>query len=851
MSITSYAQNFEDVMLWRALWHVGRGCYVDIGAQDPIIDSVSRAFHEHQWLGLHVEPTPHYADMLRNQRPGDTVIQAAVGNGPAVLRFFEIPNTGISTADASIAAEHRERGFDVHEITVVCITLSAVFEAFAQTEIHWLKIDVEGFEEQVLSSWEASTVRPWIVVIESTLPLTQIETHESWEPILIGYGYSPVYFDGLNRYYISDKHPELKAAFASPPNVFDGFSLNGTASATFHKVIEARYEKKMDQNLAHNEQLQQSLQNDAERLHADLSLLTETHAAQGQALNRKLQVLQDRHEQLQQERVISERALFEQVNQAKREVESLLRTQVQREQALGRRLEVEKQKRDKHEQTQLEKTSLAKQEVESLLRMQAQREREVLAQHFAVLQQAAQEKAELARHHSEQEHALLSQRVDYEKTHNLQLLTQQDEFRHLQVAHSKREQALLDEHRQVQQQQNSLRDALVQREREVLAQLQAAQKQAAQDIAELLHKQSEQEHNLHRQHSEREETLTQQLQALHHTLQSRADQYGLELSNKLDERTRLLEACAALEAQLKAEMQTGKQTNEHLRQLLKEMQHSLEMTHTSLSWRITAPLRKLVSLFILNKNQTLVPISFTEPVKPELHMQVSTKLPPITVNQALLEPLMPTLTKAISPTMPTIASTLGQLLACHDQQFVVCAYQTLLGRAPDSEGLDYYVGRIRTGFSKIQILAQLRLSNESKTYAANLPGLDAAIRQHQQAQYPLIGWVFRRFNGWETNHPVERKLRGIENQLSSLSDESNQRLNKIETAIAGLHNLIVQQAQSIIVELGGAPTNSLDLASAIPVQLKAPSKLKQLSPHARDIYFQLKIAAAIHAGGIA
>ena len=35
----SYAQNYEDVMLWRALKHVKNGFYVDVGANDPLIDS--------------------------------------------------------------------------------------------------------------------------------------------------------------------------------------------------------------------------------------------------------------------------------------------------------------------------------------------------------------------------------------------------------------------------------------------------------------------------------------------------------------------------------------------------------------------------------------------------------------------------------------------------------------------------------------------------------------------------------------------------------------------------------------------------------------------------------------------
>ena len=54
----SYAQNFEDVILNRALHGVTDGCYIDIGANDPEVDSVSLAFYERGWRGLHVEPLP-------------------------------------------------------------------------------------------------------------------------------------------------------------------------------------------------------------------------------------------------------------------------------------------------------------------------------------------------------------------------------------------------------------------------------------------------------------------------------------------------------------------------------------------------------------------------------------------------------------------------------------------------------------------------------------------------------------------------------------------------------------------------------------------------------------------------
>ena len=266
MSFTSYAQNFEDVMLWRALKNVENGFYIDVGAQDPTIDSVSLAFHEKGWRGIHVEPTPYYAELLRQQRPNDIIIQAAIGSEPALAQFFVIPKTGISTADSEIATQHRERGFDVQEVLVNFVTLSSIFSACTEKEIHWLKIDVEGFERQVLSSWETAEKRPWIVVVESTLPLTQIETHETWEPIILAYGYSPVYFDGLNRYYISDDHPELRSAFKSPPNVFDEFSLNGTASAPYHQRIEARYQEILNDTNRRHDQKSAILNEEIKRL---------------------------------------------------------------------------------------------------------------------------------------------------------------------------------------------------------------------------------------------------------------------------------------------------------------------------------------------------------------------------------------------------------------------------------------------------------------------------------------------------------------------------------------------------------------------------------------------------------
>lgn len=240
-TLISYAQNFEDIMLWRALSHVGAGCYVDVGAQSPDVDSVSRLFYEHGWRGVHVEPTPRYAGELRERRPDEIVLQMAVGDGAGILSFFEIEGTGLSTGDAAIAAEHESSGFTVTDMRVPLVTLDTVLEQVGDRPVHWLKIDVEGAEKQVVDGWMSLAVLPWVLVIESTRPLTAEQTHHEWEPAVLAKGYQFVYFDGLNRFYVSDQHPELKVAFAVPPNVFDAFSVS--SSSTLCANVNLAYQK--------------------------------------------------------------------------------------------------------------------------------------------------------------------------------------------------------------------------------------------------------------------------------------------------------------------------------------------------------------------------------------------------------------------------------------------------------------------------------------------------------------------------------------------------------------------------------------------------------------------------------
>ena len=217
---------------------------------------------------------------------------------------------------------------------------------------------------------------------------------------------------------------------------------------------------------------------------------------------------------------------------------------------------------------------------------------------------------------------------------------------------------------------------------------------------------------------------------------------------------------------------------------------------------------------------------------------------PINPQHVSIEPTMSTPAKPAKQPNPPRATTLDELLAHNDMHFVYCAYLTILSRAPDSEGLGYYISRLRKGISKIEIVTQLRLSSEGKTCATKLPGLDIAVQNHKRGQYPLIGWLLRRINGTEGNEPTARKLRGIENQLFLLSDESCRRFSELGTALTSLNNLVAQQTQSIAATQGDKPLTVPEALITNPINASELDSLKQLSPSARAIYIQLKAVTA-------
>ncbi|MBK6868853.1 MAG: FkbM family methyltransferase [Burkholderiales bacterium] len=260
MTFISYAKNFEDVMLWRALKHVGSGFYVDAGAAWSDEHSVTKAFYERDWCGINIEPNPILHVQLEQQRPKGINVCLAVSDHDVTQAMNLMACTGLSTLNDDIAQEDRRRGWSVDPRQLTVTSLDAIWRQHVpdDQDVHFLKIGVEGSEAAALQGLNLHEFRPWIVVVESTLSLSQVEPHAVWEPVLLNAEYLLAYADEFNRYHVAKAHDELLPVFRDPLNVFDGFKLATELSA----------ETRVQQAQAHAQQMEAGARKEIQRAEA-------------------------------------------------------------------------------------------------------------------------------------------------------------------------------------------------------------------------------------------------------------------------------------------------------------------------------------------------------------------------------------------------------------------------------------------------------------------------------------------------------------------------------------------------------------------------------------------------------
>ena len=198
----SFAEYYEDFILYVILLDIKNGFYIDIVAYDPHKVSVTKAFYLRGWNGINIEPLPNQFKLFEKDRPNDINLQMVVGNNEGNVTFY---------TDGQCSTVRKKYAKNNDSINVIMDKMSNVCKKYVPKgkEVDFCKIDVEGNERDVLLGYDFTNYKPKVFCIESTIPKSFIPNHKLWEEILINNGFTFVYSRGVNRYYVNNKYPDI------------------------------------------------------------------------------------------------------------------------------------------------------------------------------------------------------------------------------------------------------------------------------------------------------------------------------------------------------------------------------------------------------------------------------------------------------------------------------------------------------------------------------------------------------------------------------------------------------------------------------------------------------------------
>ena len=207
----SCSQSAEDLLLSSIFSDVSRGFYIDVGANHPTRWSDTKIFYERGWSGINIEPLDMYCKALKQQRPRDVNVCGALGERHGEMILYQ--HDALSTLKKEIADSlESSKNFTFPPKLVAVYTLTEICERYCSenTVINFLKIDVEGFEYEVLKGTDFSRWKPQVIQLEGIEPASKRQTYLDFEPLLFEAGYEFVYEHWLDRWYIHHNYSYLK-----------------------------------------------------------------------------------------------------------------------------------------------------------------------------------------------------------------------------------------------------------------------------------------------------------------------------------------------------------------------------------------------------------------------------------------------------------------------------------------------------------------------------------------------------------------------------------------------------------------------------------------------------------------
>lgn len=171
-----FGQWAEDVLV-RKLFPKNKknGIYLDIGAYHPFTHSNTAHLWMKGWQGFNVDANPNTIRLFEKYRSKDTNVWTAIipkadyDSGIHEVSLMLPSKSDYSSGVAATGTVNNsigsERRFTDKKL-VPAISIAALIEKFKIANIDYLNIDIEGYDEAILSEIDFSSISPAVVTIE-------------------------------------------------------------------------------------------------------------------------------------------------------------------------------------------------------------------------------------------------------------------------------------------------------------------------------------------------------------------------------------------------------------------------------------------------------------------------------------------------------------------------------------------------------------------------------------------------------------------------------------------------------------------------------------------------------------
>tara|TARA_B100000989_G_scaffold39370_1_gene24953 strand:+ start:1274 stop:2014 length:741 start_codon:yes stop_codon:yes gene_type:complete len=165
----SYSSFGEEILVNRIFKDKKDGFFVDVGAFNPVVGSLTKILYDKGWKGINLDFSETNINLFKIFRKRDISIKTGVSDKNAVKKSFTFdPSSGTNTLNEEYAKGWSKKFYKNYKIeNVRCRTLNTILkENNISRNFDYLNIDVEAHDYEVLQGINLDLFKPRLITCE-------------------------------------------------------------------------------------------------------------------------------------------------------------------------------------------------------------------------------------------------------------------------------------------------------------------------------------------------------------------------------------------------------------------------------------------------------------------------------------------------------------------------------------------------------------------------------------------------------------------------------------------------------------------------------------------------------------